>query len=369
MIALGWIALVCAALPAVLFVRNLSVFSPPPVDADESGGVSILIPARNEELNIADAIHAALANENTEVLVLDDGSTDRTFGIASGLARREARIRLLKGEPLPDGWIGKNFACAQLAAAARNPLLLFVDADVRLTKDAATRLASALRDSNAQLISGVPRQIVVTFSEILLVPLIQFLLLGFLPLRRMRQSNHPAYATGCGQLIMVERSAYESCGGHTGMRRSVHDGLALPKQFRTAGFCTDLVDVTDVATCRMYRRDRDVWSGLAKNAHEGLGAPTRIVPITLLLLAGQVLPFALAASGARWSPFAIALALLPRILSARRFHQPAVTVLLHPVAILALLAIQWYAFLRYLLGKSASWKGRVYPMQRGNAQA
>jgi glycosyltransferase involved in cell wall biosynthesis len=225
------------------------------------------------------------------VLVLDDGSTDRTYEIVAAIAAREPRLRVLRGEQLPKGWVGKNFACAQLAAAASHPLLLFVDADVRLAGNAACRLAAAMRESNAQFISGVPRQELGTVSEKLLVPLIHFLLLGFLPLARMRRSKHPAYGSACGQLIMVDRAAYERSGGHRAIRGNVHDGLALPKQFRRSGFHTDLVDVTDLATCRMYRRNADVWRGFGKNTHEGLGAPARIVPFTVLLLAGQVLPF------------------------------------------------------------------------------
>ncbi|MDQ6626306.1 MAG: glycosyltransferase [Verrucomicrobiota bacterium] len=363
MIVLGWIALICAAFPAILFVRNLQVFAPPS-HADESTAVSILIPARDEELNIAAAIQCALANPNAEVIVLDDSSSDRTFEIVSDLAADKSRLRILRGGVLPEGWIGKNFACTQLAAAASHPFLLFVDADVRLAADATARLAAGVQETAADLISGVPRQVVGTFSEILLVPLIQFLLLGFLPLRRMRQSTQPAYATGCGQLIMVKRDAYERSGGHAAMRARIHDGLALPNQFRLAGFRTDLIDATDLAPCRMYRHNAEVWRGLTKNAHEGLGAPSRIVPITVLLVAGQVLPFALLATGSAWSLVAAILALLPRVLSMRRFQQPLASVILHPFAIAALVAIQWYALFRYLLGKPASWKGRSLTSNR-----
>lgn len=357
MTALGWIALICAAIPALLFLRNLRLFAAPQGE-DRTARVSVLIPARDEEANIAAAIHAALANAGAEVLVLDDHSSDRTVAIATEIARAEPRLRVLAGEPLRPGWCGKNFACAQLAGEASNELLLFVDADVRLAPDAAEKLAHAMRASRAQLISGVPRQEVRTFSEQLLVPLIHFVLLGFLPFGRMRRSPHPAYATGCGQLMMIDRGAYEQSGGHSAIRGKIHDGLALPKAIRTAGFRTDLVDVTALASCRMYRRDPDVWHGLAKNAHEGLGAPARIVPLTLLLLAGQVLPFALLLTGT-WTAFAAAaLALLPRLIAVRRFHQPLLSAFLHPLAILVLLAIQWFALARFLAGRRSTWKGR-----------
>ena len=358
MIALGWCALVCAALPAILLVRNIGVFRPP-AGRDDSAAVSILIPARDEEANIADAIDSALANANAEVLVLDDHSGDRTYDIAAEIAQREPRLRLLRGEPLPHGWLGKNFACAQLAAAASNRLLLFVDADVRLAHAAAAEMAYSLRTSGAHLISGVPRQEVRGFSEQLLIPLIHFVLLGFLPLDRMRRSNHPAYATACGQLMMIDRDAYESAGGHRAIRDSVHDGLTLPKAFRIAGCRTDLVDVTALASCRMYRRDADVWRGFSKNTHEGLGAPARILPFSILLIAGQVLPFVLLATGMWQAYVAAVLALLPRAIAIRKFDQPLLGMLLHPFAVGALVSIQWAGLFRFISGKPTAWKGRA----------
>jgi len=85
----------------------------------------------------------------------------------------------------------------------------------------------------------------------------------------MRRSQHPAYAAGCGQLFLARRSAYEAVGGHAVIRASLHDGITLPRAFRAAGFWTDLCDMTEIATCRMYRSAGEVWRGLAKNATEG----------------------------------------------------------------------------------------------------
>jgi len=250
MIVLSWIALVCAAIPAALFLRNVSAFRIPQ-EQDTSGKVSVLIPARDEELNISRAVEAALQNANVEVIVLDDGSTDRTAEIVLAIGTRDPRVRLMRGASPPPGWQGKNFACRQLAAAASHPLLLFVDADVQLAPDVAARLGQALRRSGAHLLSGVPRQEVGTFSERLLIPLIHFTLLGFLPLRWMRRSPRPAFAAGCGQLMLIDREAYEWSGGHCVIRDTAHDGLRLPKARRVAGFRTDLADVTEIATCRM----------------------------------------------------------------------------------------------------------------------
>ena len=202
----------------------------------------------------------------------------------------------MRGQPLPAGWCGKQFACSLLARAARHPLLVFLDADVRLAPDGLARMAAFLEESKADLVSGIPLQETGTLVEKLVIPLNHFVLLGFLPLARMRRNRHPAYAAGCGQFFLARSNAYEAAGGHAAIRASLHDGITLPRAFRAAGFRTDLCDLTEIATCRMYRTAGDVWRGLAKNATEGLASPGLILPATAILLGGQVLPFVLLAA-------------------------------------------------------------------------
>ncbi len=363
---LAALSLLCAAGPALLFLRNLRAFRPPPGATSATTRAAVLIPARDEEENIEATVQAALGSGAAEVIVLDDGSSDRTAELVRQIAAREPSLRLINGRPLPAGWCGKNFACAQLAAATREPVLIFVDADVRLAPGAAPRLAATLEQSGAQLTSGVPREITITFSEQLLIPLIHFLLLGFLPLKRMRRSRHPAYGVGCGQLFVAAAAAYHATGGHEAIRDRIHDGLALPEKFRAHAFRTDLFDATALATCRMYRRNGEVWRGLAKNTREGLGAPQLILPMTLFLSLGQVVPFVLAFSAGASAVQILAgtaacFALLPRLVAVRRFHQPLAGAFLHPLAIGALLSIQWFGLGRFLLGRPARWKGRAYP--------
>jgi hypothetical protein len=166
---------------------------------------------------------------------------------------------------------------------------------------------------------------------------------------------------------MVRRSPYFACGGHAGIRTTMHDGLLLPRLFRKSGYRTDLADLTELATCRMYATAPQVWSGLAKNATEGIADPLRIIPITAFLLAGQVIPFLLAFwTGPKSLWFSgcvlagIAGAWLPRLLGVGRFRQDWRGALFHPLGILLLLAVQWYALGRKLTGGAISWKARAY---------
>jgi glycosyltransferase involved in cell wall biosynthesis len=388
-VVLAVLVVVCAVVPALLFMTNLRSYVAPPlpgVDALQAS-VSVLIPARNEEANIGAALQRVLASAGVtlEVLVLDDASSDATAAIVEAIAARDARVRLLRSMELPAGWNGKQYACWQLARASHAPVMLFLDADVRLEPDAIARMAAFQRESRAALVSGFPRLVTIGFLEWMLLPLIHFVLLGFLPIERMRKTTDPAMAAGCGQFMMVEREAYFASGGHEAIRATMHDGLLLPRAFRRAGFRTDLADLTELAQVRMYDSAAKVWLGLAKNATEGIAAPKRIVPITVMLLLGQVVPvlmllfllslsfveFALGMGvyvtrpyevAATFVAFAVALvaSFFPRLLAVRRFKQPLKSALLHPLGVVLLLCVQWYALARQLMGRPVGWRQREY---------
>jgi hypothetical protein len=200
--------------------------------------------------------------------------------------------------------------------------------------------------------------------------LIHFVLLGFLPMGRMRSTTKAAYAAGCGQFFLVERAAYFASGGHSAIRATRHDGLRLPQAMRRAGFRTDLADLTSLASVRMYESAGAVWFGLAKNATEGLGAPGRIVPLTLLLGLGQVLPVVadepgLAAVVSGLLVLAVAASYVPRLLAVRRFRQPVGSAVLHPVGVAVLLVLQWYALGMQVLGRPVAWRARNYATGSG----
>ena len=352
-------------------VRANAASLEPTLTPSPSPRLSVLIPARNEAGSIRAAVESVLANRDAdfEVLVLDDHSTDETAGIVAELAARDRRVRLLAGRPLPDGWCGKQHACWQLANEARHELLVFLDADVRLSADALGRFAAwfAARPG-LHLASGVPRQITGTFLERLLIPLIHFVLLGYLPMVGARLTRWSAFAAGCGQLFVARRDAYFAAGGHRGIRSTLHDGVRLPRAFRAAGLCTDLFDPTDVALCRMYTSAAEVWRGLGKNATEGMAHPAAILPWTFLLVGGHVVPWLVLVGGAFlptdvWFPAwaAAGLSLLPRLIAVWRFRQSLLGALLHPVGVTALVLIQWLALARWWRGRPQEWRGRSYP--------
>ncbi len=375
---------VCAGVPATLTLLNLLEYQPPPARGAESVlPVTVIIPARNEADGIAACVESVLASTGValEVTVVDDASTDATAAIVQGIAARDGRVRLLQAGALPHGWNGKQHACWVGAEAASMPVLCFLDADVRLQPEALARMAAFMVRERAALVSGFPRELTGTVLEKLLIPLIHFVLLGLLPMGRMRTSTAPAYAAGCGQFLMVDRAAYMACGGHGAIRTTMHDGLLLPKLLRAHGYATRLADLTDLAACRMYQSAASTWHGLAKNATEGIAAPARIAPMTLLLGLGQVMPLPLlwlawhhttfvipflgppirmGMAPVWWSIAAVVLSYLPRVINTVRYRQSWLGTVLHPVGVALLLVLQWYALMRKLAGRPATWKARAY---------
>jgi len=241
--------------------------------------------------------------------------------------------------------------------------------EIKTVTDPLPLPVAELRARDAKLVSGFPFQQTGSFGERLLLPLIHFVLLGFLPVRWMRQSLSPAYGAGCGQWFIADRDAYHQAGGHAAIRDTLHDGIRLPRAFRKAGFRTDIFDATWLATCRMYHGSIATWQGLLKNAHEGMASNGQL-PFWLFVLGlGQVAPLPLFAIGfvSGWPGLAVAMLGLasalcywPRLLALSRFAHPVDSVLLHPLGIAVLLAIQVHAGGRRTLGLASTWKGRAY---------
>ena len=352
---------VLAVLPAAMTLWNLVLFRPPPERFPAGLAVSVVIPARDEAANIGACVDAVRASTGCEIeiVVVDDQSTDATPALVAARVAVDPRVRVVSPPTLPPGWSGKMHACLAGARAASHPVLLFIDADVRLGPDAAARLAAGLRAEAAGLASAFPRELAGSFGEMLLVPLIHVLLLGYLPLAQMRRSRLPGLGAGCGQIMVADAVAYHAVGGHGAIRGSWHDGVTLPRAFRSAGQMTALFDGTGIATCRMYEGGAATWAGFSKNAREGLAKPGAL-PVWTLLLGGG---FVAAPVLALFAPSPLLLASVGLLAVARgavawRFRQGVASVVLTPLAMLVMLALQWRALLRGP-GAAVRWRGRV----------
>lgn len=248
-----------------LLLPRLGQAPPPPTWP----AVAVLVPARNEAANIRRCLTSLLAQDYPDfnVWVLDDASTDATPRILAEMAHGEPRLHVGQGAPLPAGWLGKNWACQQLAAQipAETPLLLFVDADTWHAPDMLRQSVAVLLAYQAGLLSVLPQQETHTLAEMLTVPLLPWALLSHFPLWLTQRVRWPRLSAAVGQYMLWRRSAYQQVGGHAAVRAEVAEDLALARQAATHGVRGLLVPGRRRVFCRMYRSTADVVAGFGKN--------------------------------------------------------------------------------------------------------
>jgi chlorobactene glucosyltransferase len=330
--------------------------------------VSILIPARDEEKNIAACLDAALAQGAIalEVLVYDDHSQDATARIVRDYERRDARVRLVAPASLPAGWCGKTFACARLAHEACGRWMLFLDADARLSQDAATRIVAEAVARNVSLLSCWPRLEMRGFWEGMLMPLLNFVVFTLYPAPlAVRRIHDPSLGLAHGSCILARRDAYMQVGGHAAVHDQLFEDVRLAQTWRERGQESLCLDGRQVVAVRMYRSLAEIWRGFQKNFFPAFQRERSFWAFVALHFLVFLLPFALAplAFSASWArPLAASAAcvLFMRAMLAWRFGHPWWSVALHPLAEAVLVALGLASWLRCRTGRGVVWKGRRY---------
>ena len=229
--------------------------------------VSILVPARDEEKSISKCIHSLLVQDypDYEVIVLDDYSSDNTANILKQIKIDYPSLNVLSGIPLPEGFTGKNWACAQLAQHAQGELLLFTDADTEFQPQALREIVKAMAGENADLLTGYPRQEMGSWGERLLVPFFLWAVLCFIPLWLAYRLRIPNLSTAVGQMMLFRREAYQKVGGHAALGAQIVEDIALARRIKKAGLRWRVLNITDLISCRMYRGSQEAYDGFAKN--------------------------------------------------------------------------------------------------------
>jgi hypothetical protein len=315
---------------------------------------AVLVPARDEAGSIVDCVRSLVGQ--CDVTVLDDGSSDGTAELA-----RMAGARVIVGEPLPPGWLGKQWACAQLAAACDAPVLVFVDADVRLAPGAVDAAVALLDEAGLDVLCPFPRQLTGSVGERLVQPLLQWSWLTTLPLRLAETSPRPSLTAACGQFVVIRRAALERAGGFAAIRDAVLDDLALVRAVKASGGRGGVADGTHLATCRMYAGWADLRAGYRKSLWAAFGSPARAAGVLALLSTTYVLPPAAALRGSRAGAIGYAAAVASRVVAARRTGGRIwPDALAHPVSVLALDYLTVSSWRERRAGR-LSWKGRRLP--------
>jgi chlorobactene glucosyltransferase len=381
LLAMPWLALVIIV-PLVLR-RHLRITSFAPPAPETAPLVSVIVPARNEAVNISACVASLLNTQypRIEIIVVDDGSTDGTGDIVQILAdHSNGRLRPMEGQPLPAGWLGKPWACWQGYRQAQGEVILFTDADTRHDDALLGHAVGALQQNSADMVTVLPRQLMLGFWERLILPhIFSVIFMRYHDLKRVNRTRNPQDVIANGQFILMRRDAYEAVGGHEAIRGDVVEDQRLAQRLVAAGRSIFVAHAHDIMDTRMYRSLDGIVEGWSKNLALGsrAAAPRWIAPavpwlIALYILAVWVLPPAMLLAGLltslvsgtafAWAALATTASLVFWGVMHAWMRVPPGYAVTYP---LGALAAAWLFVRSAIRGTRVAWKGRHYDVVPG----
>lgn len=335
--------------------------------------VAVVIPARNEERNLQACLDSVRALDwpDLRIVVIDDRSTDATPRIARAAAEADARVTVMEGTDLPEGWMGKCWALHQAAAKADGEWLLFLDADVVVDPRALRQAYDWAAANGARMLSGYGFLVLGTFWEQVIMPVIGGMIVGANPLDEVNDPAHPRVVCN-GQFILIEREAYREIGGHEAVKAAIIDDMALATRAKERKIAYRMLFCRELFRTRMYTSFGEIWRGWRKNLFAGLGyrwklalgvvffvlwtavVPPLVLAVLLALGARPLAPSVLLAAGAT------AAMLGYRIYASRIFAQSWIWFWTHPLGAAIVSGIFFESALRGISRSTVDWKGRSY---------
>lgn len=367
-------AVVCSMLLAVS-VFNLLRFArlAPYTTGDDSAlpHAAALVPARNEERCIEACVRSLCSQsyQRLEVIVLNDSSTDATGEILERLSTEFPNLRVINGSPLPKGWVGKSWACHQLSQATDADVLLFTDADTVHQTHTVARSVRFLAEQHLSMFSLVPFQVLSSFGEHVVIPMVHVLYFSYLPNSLIISNPRVSLSAANGQFMCFSRTGYDLVGGHTAVWNSLVEDVFLARAVKAAGGRIALVDGTDAVSCHMYTGATEVTKGFSKNMYPATRynlpvitlflahlALTYVFPVFSLIMGLCIADMTMVAA----SSYALACAGFIRVMISGRFRMPLWHIILQPITALWTILIGINS-VRWAYSKSGSqWKGRSY---------
>ena len=357
---------VLAIMAAVLATLNALTIVTISAKSDEAirDSVAILIPMRNEEKHVGTVIQAALASESLasfQIIALDDSSTDGTLARLTEQATHSSQLTILNGLPLPAGWMGKPFACQQLAEAAiaaGAEYLVFLDADTHISPRAVAASIGAMRLRKWDFISPHPREIAGSPLARLIQPLMQWSWFASVPVRLGITLKIPSMAIANGQCVIVKSSAYSKIGGHAAVRDQVLEDLEIARTLVRNDYKGGVAVAAGLIECQMYDSDSELRSGYSKSLWRAFGSGIGATLAITLLLGSQTLPFLIALTGSLMAWKIYAINAFTHLLVATKTRSNPINAFAHPLAIAILAAMIVESFVKRARG-DLHWKDRT----------
>jgi glycosyltransferase involved in cell wall biosynthesis len=321
--------------------------------------VSILIPARNEADNILTLLESIAKQDyqNFEVIILDDSSSDDTYQICSGYAAAHPRFSVIQGKELPPNWLGKNYACHQLAKLAKGDYFLFLDADEQIYDGLINSAVHRMHQSGLGLLSLFTNQQMDTLGENAVVPMMHYILLNLLPLRLVYLIKNSAIAAASGQFMLFDAAIYRQRQWHGQVKDKVVEDVELMRLVKSAGYNGEALLANGMISCRMYKSYSDAINGFSKNLLAAFNYSIMGLLIYLVMLIGGPM-MVLMTLNLQLILFMAALIILTRVMISLASGQGAwLNVLLHPLQMLSFTLIAFLAIQKHLT-KTNVWKGR-----------
>lgn len=275
MIYLGWFFLFFGILRLLVAFVNWAtrLYLPKNPTNINPFSVSILIPARNEENSIGKLLYDlnTLNYKPLEILIYNDNSTDNTAKIVTEFAQLNNSIRLINGNQLPKGWLGKNHACHQLALEAKGETLLFLDADVRTGKGLLEKSLSFMEQHKLHLLSIFPKQQINNRGTMLVVPIMNWILLSLLPLILVRWSGWKSFSAANGQFMMFDAKTYNAFLPHQQFKGNKVEDIAILRFFKEKKLKVATLLGDENISCNMYNNRKEAIDGFSKNVFQFFG--------------------------------------------------------------------------------------------------
>ncbi|MCX7876114.1 MAG: glycosyltransferase [Melioribacteraceae bacterium] len=340
----------------LLFAPRVKLFSL----ENQSEKISVLIPARDEEKNITTLLNNLInqSYKNLEIIVLDDNSTDNTQKIVKSFSVLDNRIHLINGEKLQKGWLGKNFACHQLSQKANGDIFLFLDADVSINENSIESVLKIFKEKKVNMLSIFPTQIIPNISTYLITPMMNWILLTFLPLLKVYTSTNKSFVAANGQFIMIDKETYLKIGGHVSVKNKIVEDMELARKVKEGKFKIITLLGNNFVKCKMYSKLDEAFNGFSKNFYAGFNISTVMFSLLLIFIQSVfMLPTILVLFEIKFITIVFMIIISRIIISHLSNQNIFLNVLLHPFQMVAVFLVGINSMMTNSLGK-LEWKGR-----------